>query len=93
MSELNPFEVYRRLRGAVLRYGEVFGILDGCRVAISPMSSKLMALGALLAAYELKACGHRVGVAHVDAQGYRLGGTAPRPELYGLWLCGECDGK
>ena len=72
MSELNPFEVYRRLRGAVLRYSDVFGILGGCRVAISPMSSKLMSLGALLVAYELKACGYRVGVAHVDAQGYRL---------------------
>ena len=93
VSELNPFEVYRRLRGAVLRYSDVFGILGGCRVAISPMSSKLMSLGALLAAYELKARGHRVGVAHVDAQGYRLQGSVVRAELCGLWLCGECDGK
>ena len=91
VSELNPFEVYRRLRGAVLRYSDVFEILGGCRVAISPMSSKLMSLGALLAAYELKARGYRVGVAHVDAQGYRMQGSVPRAELYGLWLCGECD--
>ena len=93
VSELNPFEVYRRLRGAVLRYSDVFEILGGCRVAISPMSSKLMSLGALLAAYELKGCGQRVGVAHVDAQGYTLGGTVPNPDLYGLWLCGECDAE
>ena len=93
VSELNPFEVYRRLRGAVLRYSDVFGILGGCRVAISPMSSKLMSLGALLAAYELKARGLRVGVAHVDAQGYRLRGSTPKADLYGLWLCGECDGE
>ena len=91
VSERNPFEVYRRLRGAVLRYSEVFKILGGCRAAISPMSSKLMSLGALLAAYELKECGYRVGIAHVDTQGYSLKGGAPNAELYGLWLCGECD--
>ena len=93
VAEGNPFEVYRRLRGAVLRYSDVFDILGGCRVAISPMSSKVMSLGALLAAYELKDCGYQVGIAHVDPQGYRLGGGAPNAELYGLWLSGECDGN
>jgi hypothetical protein len=90
-SERNPFEVYRRLREAVLRYGDVFRILGGCRVAISPLSSKLMSLGALLTAYELKRLGYRVGIAHVDTQGYRIESTAPNAELFGLWLSGECD--
>ena len=90
-SERNPFEVYRRLRGAVLRYGDVFRILGGCRVAISPLSSKLMSIGALLTAYELKPLDYRVGIAHVDSQGYRIEGTVPRAELFGLWLTGECD--
>jgi hypothetical protein len=90
-SERNPFEVYRRLRGAVLRYGDVFRILGGCRVAISPLSSKLMSIGALLTAYELKQLDYRVGIAHVDSQGYRIEGTTPKAELFGLWLTGECD--
>ena len=68
-SERNPFEVYRRLRGAVLRYGDVFRILGGCRVAISPLSSKLMSIGALLTAYELKPLDYRVGIAHVRQSG------------------------
>lgn len=90
-SEQNPFEVYRRLRLAVLRYGEVFRILGGCRVAISPMSSKLMSLGALLAAYELKDFDYRVGIVYVEGQGYVMESTVPKAELFGLWLAGECD--
>ena len=90
-SEGNPFEVYRRLRDAVLRYGDVFSILGGCRVAMSPLSSKLMSLGALLAAYELKQLDYRIGIAHVDSQGYRIGNTVPQIEIFGLWLTGECD--
>ena len=90
-SERNPFEVYRRLRSAVLRYGDVLSILGGCRVAISPLSSKLMSLGALLAAYELKRLDCRVGIAHVGSQGYQIDNTVPKAELFGLWLTGECD--
>ena len=93
VSEHNPFEVYRRLRGAVIRYTNVFKILGGCRVAISPMSSKLMSLGALLTAYELKELGYRVGIAHIEAHGYRVEDEIPDADLYGLWLCGECDGR
>lgn len=91
VSEQNPFEVYRRLRDAVLRYDDVFRLLGGCRVAASPLSSKLMSLGALLLAYELKESGHGVGIAHIESQGYVLDSEPPQPELFGLWLAGECD--
>jgi hypothetical protein len=90
-SEQNPFEVYRRLRSAVIRYGEVFKLLGGCRVALSPLSSKLMSLGALLVAYEMKVLGYGIGVAHIESQGYTLEGTVAEPKLFGLWLAGECD--
>ena len=90
-SEQNPYEVYRRLRGAVLRYAKVFKILGGCRVAISPLSSKLMSLGALLAAYELKDLDYRVGIAYVEGQGYAMESTVSKAELFGVWLAGECD--
>ena len=90
-AERNPFEAYRQLRRALKRYDEVFGLLGGCRVAISPLSSKLMSLGALLVAYELKERGHGVGISHIECQGYALAGEPPAAELFGLWLAGECD--
>ncbi|MFO0901202.1 MAG: hypothetical protein U0836_27565 [Pirellulales bacterium] len=90
-SEQNPFEVYRQLRGAVVRYQEVFRLLGGCRVALSAMSSKLMSLGALFVAYELKQLGHSIGVAHIECQGYKMPATKPDPEIFGLWVTGECD--
>jgi hypothetical protein len=89
-SEQTPFEAYRQLRAAVLRYADVFKLLEGCRVALSPLSSKLMSMGALLAAYELKGAGFGIGVAHVECQGYALAAAAePHAELYCLWLAGE----
>ena len=90
-AERNPFEVYRQLRRALKRYDEVFNLLGGCRVAISPLSSKLMSLGALLVAYELKEQGPQVGICHIEGQGYALAGEPPEAELFGLWLAGECD--
>jgi hypothetical protein len=90
-SEQNPFEVYRQLRGAVVRYEEVFRLLGGCRVALSAMSSKLMSLGALLVAYELKQLGYNIGVAHIECQGYTMSAAVSAAELFGLWVAGECD--
>jgi hypothetical protein len=90
-SEQNPFEVYRQLRDAVVRYAEVFQLLGGCRVALSAMSSKLMSLGALLVAYELKQLEYNIGVAHIECQGYTMPAAPPAAELFGLWVAGECD--
>ena len=92
-AEWNPFEVYRQLRRTLKRYDEVFGLLGGCRVAISPLSSKLMSLGALLVAYELKEQGHGVGICHIESQGYAIAGEPAEANLFGLWLAGECDAK
>jgi hypothetical protein len=93
-SEQNPFEVYRQLRAAVLHYGEVFKLLGGCKVALSALSSKLMSLGALLVAYELKQANLNIGVAHIECQGYTITNpNAANHELVGLWLSGECYGS
>jgi hypothetical protein len=91
-SEKNPFEVYRQMRTAVLHYGNVFRLLGGCRVALSALSSKLMSLGALLVAYELKQLGYNIGVAHIECQVYTLVTDESDAEFVGLWLAGECDG-
>lgn len=90
-AEQNPFEVYRQLRRTLHRYDQVFDLLGGCRVAVSPLSSKLMSLGALLVAYELKERGHGIGIANIESQGYALVGNPPEAELFGMWIAGECD--
>ena len=89
-SEQNPFEVYRQIRTAVLQFSNVFKLLNGCKVALSALSSKLMSLGVLLVAYELKQLGHNIGVAHIECQGYTLNNKEMNSELFGLWLAGEC---
>lgn len=91
VSEQNPFEAYRKLRSAVDRYRDVFDVLGGCRVALSPLSSKLMSIGALLVAYEMRGADYRVGVAHIESQSYHLEEESTRPEVSGFWLAGECD--
>lgn len=96
VAEKNPFEVYREIYRAVLHYNESLRPLGGCQVAISALSSKLLSIGALLSAYELKNFGLGVGVAHVETQGYEiengvdLKSEIPKTELSTLWLAGDC---
>lgn len=87
-AEQNPFEVYRRVRKAVFHYRETLSLIGGCKVALSALSSKLMSLGILMVAYELKHLD--IGLAHVDCIGYRVDSFESSPELFGLWLAGEC---
>ncbi len=89
-SEDNPFEVYRQLCGAVYRWHETLKPLGGCNVAFSALSSKLMSLGALLSAYDLKTQNIPIGVAHVGCDNYRIKDCEPNTEVFGLWLTGRC---
>ena len=97
-AEANPFEVYRQIMRSVNHYQQALQPLGGCKVVVSAMSSKLLSLGALLAAYELSQwrCEEdrvAVGVGHVDAQGYSLRDPASAvrtSECYTMWLFGEC---
>lgn len=93
-SEFNPFEVYRQIRRTAVHYHEVLKVIGGCKVAFSPLCSKLMSLGVLLVAYEMKTTGPlKAGIAHIECQGYEI--PAPyqqESELVGLWLAGECYG-
>lgn len=94
-AERNPFEVYRQIRRTVLHYKEALNPLGGCKTVVSALSSKLMSLGALLVAYELKQSGIEIGIAHIEANGYKMDDNAEdtissRNELFGLWIFGEC---
>ena len=61
-------------------------------MVLSALSSKLLSLGALLAAYELKRAGHAVGIAHVHALGYNMSNPPSRAksgEIFEVWVTGE----
>lgn len=93
-SEFNPFDVYRQVRRTVLHYHRVLGLIGGCRVALSAMCSKVMSLGILLVAYELKSSDVEVGVAHIECQGYDVPqDLALEVEPVGIWVAGECYRK
>ena len=92
VPEQNPFGVYREIRSAVQHYSNSLQTLGGCKVVLSALSSKLLSLGALLAAYELKRAGHAVGIAHVHALGYNMSNPPSRAkngEMFEVWVTGE----
>lgn len=90
-SEDNPFEVYRQLCRAVRDCLDTLAPLGGCHIVFSALSSKLMSLGSLLAAYDLKTSNTKsVGVMHVGCNDYRLNNCDPDTEVFGLWLTGRC---
>ena len=95
-SETNAFEAYRQLRRAILHYAEALEPLGGSNAVISANSSKLLSVGALLAAYELKCEGADIAIAHVEAHGYVLKDSddldrlANESRLQCLWLSGSC---
>jgi hypothetical protein len=95
-AERNPFEVYRQMRRTIVHYRDVLHPLGGCKTALSALSSKLMSLGTLLVAYELKSLEIEVGIAHIEANGYKINEGLYEPDklskndLFGLWLFGEC---
>lgn len=79
-AEANPFQIYRRLRDSAVRYRQTLERLGGCKTAFSALSSKLVAVGVLLAAYELGAEDHEVGIADIGAQTVVLDRHIPREE-------------
>ena len=95
-SEQNPFEVYRQVRRTISYYQRALKPLGGCQPVVSSVSTKLLSIGALLAAYEFKMAGDHVGVAHIESQGYRITDEMnfrklrTDSALFGLWLAGEC---
>jgi hypothetical protein len=96
VSEQNPFEVYRTLRETILNYDSSLKILNGCDIVISAFSSKLLSIGALLAAFEFKMLNTiKVGVLNVDSQGYNienhedLKSLIDKTELFVTWLAGD----
>ena len=93
VPEQNPFGVYREIVSAVKHYADALAPLGGCKVVISALSSKLLSLGGLLAAYDLKHQEYIVGIAHVEAEGYTMSDNTPKEDhsgdLFDIWIAGE----
>lgn len=97
-SEYNAFEAYRQIYGAIDRYRDALRELGGCKVFISPLSSKLLSVGALLACYDHRANSGRpdpvnVGIPYVESVTYADPTDAPGAPmaLYSLWLRGDWE--
>jgi hypothetical protein len=58
------------------------------------MCSKVMSMGILLVAYELKKTEVELGIAHIECQGYDVPSNLNfEAEPVGLWLAGDCYRK
>lgn len=103
VAEQNPFEVYRKIARTVFQYNKVLSPLNPtlpdnskCKIILSALSSKLLSMGALLAAYDLSNKDFEMGIAHVEAQGYEMINEPncnyfkENNELFTLWIAGEC---
>ncbi|MBY2941880.1 cell division protein ZapE [Rhizobium leguminosarum] len=96
--EYNPFEAYKQLFQAMDRYRRALNKLGGCKAFVSPVSSKLLSIGVLLACYDHK-YGQisgpplDVGIPYVETAVYGDPdqGTEPEFELYSMWIRGEWE--
>lgn len=71
-DEENPFDAYRQILQLVQQHTKVLEPLGKCKVAISSDSSKLISLGAILAAYDLMAQKMSVGIVNIEPYGYKI---------------------
>ena len=86
-SDEEPLDLYRTVSRIDDLRRPVFAETGGSLIILSPMGSKVLALGALLAALE-----RDLPVAYLEAISYELVGPPPaigEPKLIHLWLAGE----
>lgn len=96
-DEGNPFHVYRLLNKTIERYNRSFQILEGCKIVVSALSSKLLTVGAFLSVYEQKTLGKNVGIMHVESLEHALDDdyetvkneVEKNHKLFEIWLAGE----
>lgn len=98
--ESNPFEAYRQLLRAMQRYQQSLSILGGCRLWVTPLSSKLMTLAAGLACFEMRPAmldtsPYGVAIPYAEPRRYVADASDVRsstPELSTLLLTGSAYG-
>ncbi len=100
-DEQNPFQVYRLITKTIDRHNQSLAIFGGSKVIISALSSKLLTVGAFLAAYETKQLEKkenqnlRVGIKHVDSishkfeAGNNIAELLSHNQLFHMWIAGD----
>ena len=87
-DEGDPLDLYRTILRLDDLRKQVFAETGGSMLVLSPLGSKVMALGALLAALE-----RDLPVAYLESIGYELEATVPeeidQPNLIHIWLEGD----
>lgn len=92
-DEKSPLDLYRTILRIDDARRRVFASVGGSQIILSPLGSKALSLGALMAALE-----RNFTILHVEAMGYTMenGQGEPPPgseELVHIWLHGEAYGK
>lgn len=93
-DERTPFDIYRKILDVAQYYNRRLGVIPGMEevtTVVSPLSSKTLSLGMLLAAIEqsLPVCHVEPGAYQVDVRGVgMLEGSALREPIE-IWLTGE----
>lgn len=97
-SEYNPFEAYRQIYRAMERYKRALKTMGGCKLFVSPLSSKLLSIGVLLACYDHKfnesGDDHLdIGIPYVESAAYGdpQQESAGGYELHSMWIRGEWE--
>ena len=75
VNESNPFHVYRMLSQTIARYQQSFSLLNGCKIIISALSSKILSLGAFMAVYEAKRADdgrQNIGIKQVESMSHKI---------------------
>lgn len=71
-SETNPLLVGKNLFEISKNYANVLRPLGNCKFAFSAITSKLMTIGMLLAAFDLKSRGYNVSILGISNKGYSI---------------------
>lgn len=96
VNEAHPFEAYRQLLSAMVRFRETMATIGPCRLIVTPHASKLITVGSALACYEMKlrSADYQSTVAIPYAEPKRYVAKvadiiASRPEISALVLTGD----
>jgi hypothetical protein len=92
-DEKSPLDLYRTILRIDDARRRVFASVGGSQIILSPLGSKALALGALMAALE-----RDFTILHVEAIGYtldaaRADSVPASDELVHIWLHGDAYGK
>jgi hypothetical protein len=98
--EAHPFEAYRQLLSAMLRYKNTMSVIGGCRLVVTPLASKLITIGSALACFEMKLRSadrtSSVAIPYAEPKRYvasLMALLASHPEISALVLTGDAYSK